>query len=146
MFGAIQRATFLKTIRQSSSLYMTSLIGRRLFGSVSHISSKAAEPHSTPNVRVNMQGTKAEDAFGLFFTCNVCNTRSAKKVSKHAYHHGVVICKCAGCEKHHLIADHLKWFSDNSLTLEDIAREKGVAFKKGSLEDLQLGPNGEIVV
>jgi len=70
-------------------------------------------------------GTKAEEAYALAFTCNVCNGRSAKKISKRAYHHGVVIVICPHCENKHLIADHLKWFGDEETDIEAIMREKG---------------------
>jgi transcription elongation factor Elf1 len=70
-------------------------------------------------------GTRAEEAYALAFTCGVCNTRSAKKISKKAYHSGVVIVQCSHCGNRHLIADHLKWFSDESIDIESIMREKG---------------------
>lgn len=69
-------------------------------------------------------GTRAEEAYALAFTCCVCGTRSAKKISKRSYHHGLVIVQCPGCEKRHLIADHLGWFGDNT-DIEQIMREKG---------------------
>lgn len=70
-------------------------------------------------------GTRFEDAYAIAYTCGVCNMRSAKKISKRAYHHGVVIVTCSGCGNHHLIADHLHWFGEEATDIEKIMHEKG---------------------
>eukprot|EP00921_Rhytidocystis_pertsovi_P020645 GHVQ01032943.1.p1 GENE.GHVQ01032943.1~~GHVQ01032943.1.p1 ORF type:complete len:120 (-),score=7.61 GHVQ01032943.1:730-1089(-) len=101
----------------------------------------------------------------LRFTCNVCNTTSTKQFSKvtysnimpllfymplnicwrtfldvcpqNAYHTGVVIIRCPGCDKLHLVADRLGWYSDKSCSIEDIMAEKGQSVIK-RLADAKL--------
>jgi len=75
-------------------------------------------------------GVTAEEAYVLAFTCGVCNGRSAKKISKRAYHHGVVIAMCPHCDNRHLIADNLKWFGDEASDIESIMAEKGEEVKR----------------
>jgi len=73
-------------------------------------------------------GTRHHDLKGtyvLYFTCNQCDTRSAKKFSKNAYQNGVVIVRCPGCEKLHLISDQLGWFGDGPQNIQQILAEKG---------------------
>jgi len=82
-------------------------------------------------------GSKAEEAYALAFTCGVCEGRSVKKISKRAYHHGVVLVRCGGCNNLHLIADNLKWFGDETINIEQIMREKGEEVQK--LNQFRLG-------
>ncbi|KAG0241667.1 hypothetical protein BGX31_000970 [Mortierella sp. GBA43] len=64
------------------------------------------------------------------FTCTVCNHRSYKAMSTHAYNHGVVIMQCDHCKNRHLIADHLGWFRNGGVTVEDLAKERGETVQK----------------
>ncbi|RKP25491.1 DNL zinc finger-domain-containing protein [Syncephalis pseudoplumigaleata] len=61
----------------------------------------------------------------LAFTCNRCGHRQARHLSRRAYYTGVVIIQCDGCKSKHLIADHLDWFRDGGITVEQLMREKG---------------------
>lgn len=93
-------------------------------------------------------GTRAEEAYALAFTCGVCSGRTAKRISKRAYHHGVVIVDCPQCKNRHLIADNLKWFSDEKIDIETIMREKGeevIKLSQFRLSSDGLQPSGPMV-
>lgn len=61
----------------------------------------------------------------IAFTCKKCNTRSSHTMSKQAYTGGTVLITCPSCKNRHLIADHLKIFRDDHVTIEDILKAKG---------------------
>ncbi|GAO49700.1 hypothetical protein G7K_3846-t1 [Saitoella complicata NRRL Y-17804] len=85
--------------------------------------------------------------YELTFTCKKCSNRSSHHVSKQAYHNGTVLITCPGCRNRHLIADHLKTFSDDRITLEDILAKDGVKIKKGikvqETGDIEILPDEE---
>ncbi len=73
-------------------------------------------------------GTTQADADGfyvLMFTCRKCESRTARRISKHGYHHGSVLVRCPGCLGLHLIADHLGFFSDEAVDAEGLLRARG---------------------
>jgi hypothetical protein len=80
-------------------------------------------------------GTKAREAYLFVYTCKVCNSRSERKISKQAYHNGVVLVKCPGCNKNHLVADNLKWFEDEPVNIEKIMERKGESVTTGEVVD-----------
>eukprot|EP00392_Amoebophrya_sp_AT5.2_P009476 g9504.t1 len=73
-------------------------------------------------------GTKESQAYILAYTCEVCNHREAKKISKNSYHNGIVIVTCSSCKNRHLIADNLNWFGNEKQNVEDFMAQKGGLF------------------
>ncbi|KAI9685073.1 MAG: hypothetical protein M1822_005465 [Bathelium mastoideum] len=88
-------------------------------------------PDPTPSARQD------EPAYALAFTCKPrdyeCGHRAWHRVTKQGYHHGTVLIRCPGCGGRHLISDHLKIFSDESVTIEDLMKTKGELVQRGSI-------------
>ena len=88
----------------------------------------AAAAPSLPGVRAE------EDAYALLFTCRVCETRTARRVSKAAYHTGTVLIRCPGCRNMHLIADHKGFFHDDAFDAASVLAARGEAGARGGDE------------
>jgi hypothetical protein len=88
----------------------------------------AAAAAAAADAAATIPGATQADADGfyvLMFTCRKCETRTARRISKHGYHHGSVLVRCPGCLGLHLIADHLGFFSDEAVDAEDLLRARG---------------------
>ncbi|CAI5728112.1 hypothetical protein KXD40_005761 [Peronospora effusa] len=82
------------------------------------------------------------DKFVMVYTCSVCETRSAKTISKHGYYKGVVLVRCPKCENLHLIADRLGWFEDDSTDVESLLQQKNEKVRFVTVDDvLELTEN-----
>lgn len=66
----------------------------------------------------NVPGTPGDEAYVMAFTCGKCNTRAARRFSKKAYHDGLVIIRCPGCQVLHLVADNIGWMDTHKYNIE----------------------------
>ena len=87
--------------------------------------------------KLSIPGTQHNnnDPMIIVFTCKVCETRAARKMSKGSYEKGVVIIRCPGCDNLHLIADRLGFFEDNSTDIESMMKARGEIVSRGVLDD-----------
>ena len=86
------------------------------------------------SVKPSAQRQRQEPSYLLRFTCKPCLNTSTHTISKHGYHHGTVLITCPNCKQRHIMADHLKIFSDENITIEDIMKRKGTAVSRGTLD------------
>lgn len=109
-------------------------------------SSSSTPPPSLPiNDSPRPQGPDAgtmgfvgSDKMSISFTCGVCDTRITKSFHRQSYEKGVVVIKCPGCEKRHVIADNLGYFSaitGGRTNIEQIAEDKGEQVIRGTSDD-----------
>ena len=75
---------------------------------------------------IDVPGVRSSgDKMILVYTCKVCESRSAKKITKHAYTHGCVVVRCGGCDNLHLIADRKGLFEDGNWDIKQYLESHG---------------------
>lgn len=111
----------------------------RAFCSADSSSNDELTKQAVGNIFSHIPGIKHGDhKMVMLMTCTVCDTRSAKVISKDAYEKGVVLARCPGCENLHLIADRCGWFEDDQVDVESILAEAGSQVRRA-------GVNGDVL-
>ena len=142
-FSLIQFSSFFSSLHNINylfnnhriSLLSTPSSSSSSLSSTSSSNSNSTSGSSSPPIE-NVQNPNSVGSvppglkYHCTFTCVKCDNRSSYTISKQAYHHGVVLIRCHGCNVLHLFADHLKWFDDKRQTIESIMEEKGIKIKK----------------
>jgi protein import protein ZIM17 len=119
----------LELVKSVSDLTLTGDYGESTSLSTSSRTEDEHEHADDHDPLANIPGAeKGGRKLAIVYTCKVCNTRSAQKFTQQAYDHGVVMCRCPGCDNYHLIADRLGYFEDSSAggwDIEAFLKEKG---------------------
>ncbi|KAJ7526386.1 hypothetical protein O6H91_16G004500 [Diphasiastrum complanatum] len=93
-------------------------------------------PQVESDEKIFYRSSKRHD-LAIIFTCKVCDTRSAKTMSRDTYENGIVIVRCGSCHNLHLIADRLGWFGKPG-SVEDFLHQQGVEIRKGSEDSYEF--------
>lgn len=89
-----------------------------------------------PGVRPHAEGN-----FVAVYTCRVCETRSARLISKRAYSHGIVLLRCPGCDGLHLLADNIGMFGGR-VSAQELLAAHGEAVRQGKVS---AGADGQVL-
>jgi hypothetical protein len=79
------------------------------------------------------------------YTCRVCETRSARRVSRAAYERGSVLLRGPGCRGLHVLADHLGYFDDAAVDAAALLERRGEVVRRGALPGPGTGGGGGVV-
>ncbi len=88
-------------------------------------------PPSIPGV---LAAGDEEGVLVALFTCKVCETRAARRVSKRAMRSGTVLIRCPGCLGLHVLADRLGFFDDATVDAEALLAARGETVRRADAD------------
>jgi len=93
-----------------------------------------------PGVSASVNGLSSQPPQLMLavYTCKVCETRSARRITKAAYERGSVLLCCPGCKKLHVLSDHLGYFDDATVDAAKILEERGEIVRRATSSDALL--------
>jgi protein import protein ZIM17 len=92
---------------------------RAVISSLAIRQSRRLSTGPTKTIGSSVPGVKTgTEKYIIAFTCKVCDKRSAKTISKQAYHHGCVVVRCPQCQNLHLIVDNLGVFEEKGWNVQ----------------------------
>ena len=106
---SLQRQNIFRPWPSMSKFYSNNIRLRNLDSFNTSLCRAFSSERDTPQPLGKIEPEKMQ----ITFTCNVCDERSSRFISKQAYTEGVIIIKCPGCDNNHLIADNMGWFYDD---------------------------------
>ncbi len=128
-------------LNESTRLSSRLLSFKRLFSSNTEYESikMALDADIQRKASADQEGAlKTEKRLLIGFTCKKCQHRTHRTMSHHAYHNGIVLIECSGCQSRHLIADNLGWFRDTpnaARRIEEMTTEVGEIKRKLDLNE-----------
>lgn len=115
----MQRIFRPRCLSQLSRILMTKHLNLQLSSGNSFPQQRRLLCSGSDTLGTSVPGVVTEgDKYIIAFTCKVCEKRSAKKISKQAYHQGCVVVRCPQCENLHLIADNLGVFEEKGWSIQ----------------------------
>lgn len=144
----LRHAAFRTSLRSSLLSVATRVVHRRPLCDAPG----AGNSHAVGNIFSHIPGAqKGAEKMVMLMTCTVCDTRSAKVITKDAYNKGLVLARCPGCENLHLIADRIGWFEGKDVDVESLLAANGQKVRRMedggevlelSADDLQILQTG----
>ena len=122
------KSPFSQCVKPNRFLFSTSSVSKSDSSEYESVRKAREVDNERRNLVDQDSQLKSENRLLIGFTCKKCSHRTHRTMSHHAYHNGIVLIECSGCQSRHLIADNLGWFKDTpnaARRIEEMTLEVG---------------------